>query len=117
VDIIPGQKFALYGIGGAGWVKNSLSVTAAPNSTWSDTGTSETRTFLDDSANVLGYKVGLGLDVSLTDSLVLGVEGDYEGSQKKSFSLTPQGVEATGQTSVDASVSIFSIGLKLGIKY
>jgi len=105
MDLIPGGRWVPYAIAGAGWVKNSLTVT-------SDQGT-----LVDDSKSTLGYAGGLGLDLILGDRLLIGIEARYEGSLAQTFGMTPTGVAASGQTGVRTSLNLFLVGLKAGVKY
>ncbi|MFA5975150.1 MAG: outer membrane beta-barrel protein [Elusimicrobiota bacterium] len=116
-DLSAQSRFVPYFIGGLGWAQNSLSVVAVPNSTWTDTGTSESRKLLKDSKNTLGYAYGLGLDYALNDRLLIGVEARYQGSLKNTYEMTPAGAAATGQNSVRAPLNLFATSVKAGIKY
>ena len=72
---------------------------------------------LDDSQSTFGYAGGAGLDYTLTQALVFGVEVRYQGSLKKSYALTAQGAAATGLSSIDTSLDVLTATLKIGIKY
>ena len=105
MDLIPGGRWVPYLIAGAGWVKNSLTVS-------SDQGT-----LVDDSKSTLGYVGGFGMDLILGDRLLLGLEARYEGSLAQTYAMTPVGIAASGQTGVRTSLNLFLIGLKAGVKY
>ncbi len=116
-DLSFGSKYVPYMIAGVGWTRHSLLVAAVPGAPWTDTGTSESRTLLEESKNTLGYAYGLGLDYALSDGLFIGVEARYQGSLKNTFAFVPTGVAATGQTSVQTSLNLFTAGVKAGFKY
>ena len=105
MDLVPGTRITPYAIAGLGWVKNSLTVA-------SDQGT-----LVDESKSTFGYTGGLGVDVLLSDRLLIGVEARYEGSPAQHFALTPTGQAASGQMDLRTSIDLFSFGLKAGIKY
>jgi len=117
MDFGANARFVPYAIAGLGWVQNSLTVTALPASSWDDTGTSEARTFVDQSKSTLGYAGGLGLDVLLSDRLLIGIEARYEGSPVQHFAMTSAGAAASLQTDLRTSADLFSVGIKAGVKY
>ncbi len=117
VDLLAAPSYSIYGIAGIGLVRNSLHIAASPSTTWTDTGTSEVRTIVEDAASALGYAGGLGIDVNLTDRIVLGAEARYQGSQKKDFSLTSEGSSLSGASSIHTDISILFMGFKIGLKY
>jgi len=98
--------FVPYAIVGLGWVKNSLTVYS-----------SQQGTIIDDSKSTVGYAGGLGVDLLLTDRLILGVEARYEGSPAQHFGMSAAGAAASGVTDVRTSANLFTIGLKAGVKY
>jgi opacity protein-like surface antigen len=104
-DLNGTPKAQTYLIGGLGWVKHSLSITAD--------GTS----LVNDSKDAFGYMAGIGLDFALNDRLLIGVEGRYQGSVRKEFPLTPEGAAVAHQPSISVPLSVFFVGLKAGIKY
>ena len=116
-DLGPPARMVPYLIAGIGWVKNTLSVTATPSTTWSNTGTSEQRTFLNDSLDTVGYASGIGLDYPISDRLYFGIEARYQGSLKRTYTLNSEGQTATGQSNIQTPVNVFLLGLKAGIKY
>ncbi len=117
IDFPHSSKLVTYVIGGIGWVRNSLSITAYPTGLWNDSASAEQRTFLSTAKSTLGFAGGLGLDLDLTQTLVFGIEGRYQTSLKQYFDLTPEGQAATGQTSISSLLKIYTICFKVGIKY
>ena len=95
----------LYAIAGVGWVKNTLTIT------------SESTTLLNESEDALGYAAGAGLDLALTERVLIGIEGRYQGSPTRRFDLTPEGASATGMTSVSTPINRITLSLKAGIRY
>jgi len=117
LDLTSSAKFVPYVIAGIGWARNSLTVSALPDSTWSDTGTSESRTLVDDSGSALGYAAGAGVDVALSDRIFLGVEARYQGSTRRSFDVTPQGESVMDQGSVSTALKMVILGIKAAVRY
>jgi opacity protein-like surface antigen len=105
LDLSKTNHFVTYAIAGLGWVKNSLNVTSAQG------------TIVDDSKTTLGYGGGLGLEVLITQALLIGLEARYEGSPEQHFGMTALGTASSGQTDVKTSISVFNVGLKAGIRY
>jgi len=116
-DVPSSSTLTPYFIVGLGWVRNTLSVAAVPGATWTDTGTTESRPLLHDSKDTFGYAYGLGLDYALNDRLVVGIEARYESSLKSTYNLTPAGSAVTGLNSIQSSLTLFTAGVKVGIKY
>jgi len=106
IDLSPSPKLMTYAIAGIGWVRNSLMITSAPATP-----------IVDSAKETFGYAGGVGVDLALTDRLFIGVEARYQGSERQSFEMTPEGVAATGRTSISVPLSVFLVGLKAGIKY
>jgi outer membrane autotransporter protein len=105
IDLSPNPKATPYAIAGVGWVRNSLTVTSA------------SQVLVDDSKSTLGFALGLGMDLALTDRVFLGIEGRYQGSVKHSFDTTPAGQAATGQTQVTVPLGAYLFGAIVGVKY
>lgn len=116
-DLSSGSKYVPYMIAGVGWTRHSMLIAAVPETSWADTGTSESRTLLEKSKDTLGYAYGLGLDYALTDALIIGVEARYQGSLKNTFDFSPAGVAITGQNNVQTSLNTFTASVKVGFKY
>ena len=106
-----------YVLGGIGWVRNTLTITAIPVAPWPDTGTSEQRTLMEDSRDSIGIAAGAGMDWTLTSALFFGGEVRYQYALARSFSTTPKGQSTTGQSSASSSMNNLFYSLKLGVKY
>jgi opacity protein-like surface antigen len=100
------SHFLPYAIAGLGWVKNSMTVYNSGQGT-----------VIDDSKSTFGYAGGLGVDLLLTDRLILGMEARYEGSPAQHFGMSAAGAAASGVTDVRTSANLFTVALKAGVKY
>lgn len=105
IDLGPNPKLTPYAIAGLGWVRTSLAVTSG------------SQVLVDESNSTLGYALGLGMDLPLTDRLYIGIEGRYQNSIKHTFNTTSAGLAATGQSQVAFSSGAYLFSAKVGIKY
>ena len=92
-------------------------LTATPSTPWSDTGTLEPRTYLDNKQDVLGFMQGLGLEIPLFGKIYVGGDIRYHTSMRRNFSLTPAGIAGTGLTETKAKLNMFLFNAKIGIQY
>jgi opacity protein-like surface antigen len=107
VDIPSRSRIVMYVLAGVGWARNSLSITAMPGQI----------ALLEQSKDCLAYASGIGADYALSDRLFIGVEARYQGSFRRTYDLTPAGTTLTGVNSMDTSMNVILLGVKVGIKY
>jgi len=117
LDLSSNPKLMPYAIVGIGWVRYSLVVQGVPATSWSDTGTSESRTLVDDAKNTVGYTAGLGVDLAVTDRLYIGIDARYQGAVKQHFDTSAAGQVATGTKELTVPLGAFLLGAKVGVKY
>jgi opacity protein-like surface antigen len=108
VDLAPPSRLVPYLIVGSGWVRTSITATAA---------TATPTTLIDESHSTLGYMAGLGMDLPFTDRLFIGAEARYQSAFQRNFNLTPEGQALTGQGSVQSTMKVLFLSVKAGIKY
>jgi len=89
-------QFAPYLHSGVGmaYFRQKSSGEPLPGSTWTDTGTGETRQLQDDSSLGFAFSFGAGVDTKLSDNLILGLETAWHifGVSKTTYGTTAIGV-------------------------
>jgi opacity protein-like surface antigen len=114
----PKGVFRPYILGGLGFHTTRFLLQLRPNgsSTWSDTGTNETRDIVDDKATGFAAAFGFGADAFITEAFFIGMElrGTYLG--KTNYGVTPAG-RALGFNEVDDDLSVGNILFRTGFKF
>jgi len=114
----PKGRIRPYIQGGLGAQATSLTLDGTPINltTWSDTGTSETRRLLDSSHIGPALEGAVGLHVYITQRFFIGAEYKVMALFGKDFSPTANGVHE-GLLSSNGNVGESSIGLMLGLGF
>jgi len=112
-------KVLPYLLAGIGIHNTNLKIDTKPSPGffWLDTGTTETRNVLDDSATNFAFGVGTGLDIPMTQNLIFGVELRYQYLASSTYATTPMTQQATGITDVKGAASMINIFGRLGYKF
>jgi hypothetical protein len=107
-----------YVLFGAGADRTSTTIVAhpLPGFSWSDTGTAEPRTLVDDSAAGLAASIRLGIDFGSMGPGVFGLETGWTGLTNATYSATPQG-RALGISGVSGSVSYYTFAARWGFDF
>jgi hypothetical protein len=106
------RPFVLLGAGGA---RTSTTVNAHPQfgSAWSDTGTTETRTLVNDSAFGAAGSARFGVDFGFANPYVFSLEAGWTGVTSATYGATAQG-QALGITGVRGPVNYFTFAARFG---
>nr|AEQ20592.1 hypothetical protein [uncultured bacterium CSLF42] len=117
INFNAGSRGTFYAIGGLGWARNTLALTASPATPWTDTGTMESRVLINTSKDTFCYMGGVGLELPLWGSFLIGGDIRYQGTTSAGYSLTPSGASLVGRTDLRTAVNAILMSLKVGIKY
>lgn len=110
----PKGRFRPYVQGGLGAQHTTVTLNGTPfNSTWSDTGTTETRSLMDDGHVGAALEGGVGAYVYFTERFFIGAEYKWVGFIGKDFDPTAAGAHEGLLSSTGRFVSP-SIGFTLG---
>jgi opacity protein-like surface antigen len=79
-NLMPNVKFVPYLHSGVGltYFHQIANGEPLPGSTWADTGSNETRDLQDVATVNFAYSIGIGVETSLTNNLVLGLESAWQ---------------------------------------
>ena len=106
------RPFVLFGLG-ADRTSTTIDAHPFPGHSWSDTGTAETRTIVDDSALGLAASARVGLDFGFARPSVFSLEAGWTGLSSASYSATPQG-RALGISGVSGPINYFTFAGRWG---
>lgn len=117
-SIAPTAKFKPF-VGARLGLHNSqieLESTPAPDNYWSDTGSSESRTLVDDNAWGLAYGLTGGAEYWLKESLLAGFEVQFLSTSKSTYKTTPI-ASGLGLQGINGSLSHFNLACQLKFVY
>jgi len=114
----PKGHFRPYIEGGVGAHHTSLSLDGAPinGTTWSDTGTAEPRTLVDDGHMGAALEGAIGIHIYFTEQFFIGAELKILSLGGKDFTPTPAGIHE-GLLDPRGGVSESGIGFMLGLGF
>jgi opacity protein-like surface antigen len=113
-------KIHPYLFGAMGFHRNSFYLDFEPKTTspgWSDTGTRETRRFIDNTVTGFAGGAGIGMDISLTSNLFIGAEarGTYLGSGDYGTTAQAKALGLMGPARADFVT--FNLLARVGVKF
>lgn len=103
---------------GAGAHRTSLTVDAqpVPGFVWSDTNSDEARRLVDGSAWGAAFAARVGVDVAVSDPMVLAFEAGWMGTTRSRYGATPAG-KALGLSNVSAPLHLFTLAVRWGWRF
>jgi opacity protein-like surface antigen len=111
------DKIEPFLFGGLGIHSTSMvaDLSPMPGLAWADTGTTEARRVIDDSATGFAMALALGLDYYVTPSLSLGAEARYEYLAKTDFETVP--ISGAGTATIQGNTSAIALLIRAAVHF
>lgn len=112
------ERIHPYAIAGVGLHSTSIQIDVQPQAgfVWTNTGTRENRTAVDDRKTGAAMSLQGGLDFDVTPSFVIGAGLGWHYASEATYNATPAGA-AGGLLGVKGAISGVNVGLNAGLRF